>query len=170
MRITDKLWITKELRKMLKSNKSYTKPRRIQMILQLKLTTHDIKYILPLCLKEAESSYYHGLFTETKTSTFNLWKHLGPIINPGKGIKRDVMNKIMNDGQRFINAQGIANSMNHFVKLETKHYRNRFQILVTYKMFLPQTVTQTLYLTPVTPEEFIARDSNIKSSQSRGLW
>ena len=37
--------------KMLKSNKSYSKPRRVQMILQLKLTTHDIKIYIAIMHK-----------------------------------------------------------------------------------------------------------------------
>ena len=32
----------------------------------------------------AEMKYYNDLFSDSKNASFNLWKSLGPIINPGK--------------------------------------------------------------------------------------
>ena len=41
------------------------------------------------CLKVAEQNYYCQLFDDTKQSAYNLWKNLGPVINPDKKEKAE---------------------------------------------------------------------------------
>ena len=36
------------------------------------------------CINEAEAAYYAKLFQDTESSSYNMWKHLGAIINPNK--------------------------------------------------------------------------------------
>ena len=40
------------------------------------------KNISTSCLQTAELDYYSAIFENSMTSTFNLWKSLGPVINP----------------------------------------------------------------------------------------
>ena len=42
------------------------------------------KNILRTCIKNSDSLYQRELFENTKISAYNLWKHLGPIINNKK--------------------------------------------------------------------------------------
>ena len=118
-----------------------------------------------LCLRYAESSYYNDLFNQTKHSTFNLWKHLGPIVNPGKKSKGNVINKIIKNGQFFTDAHSIANAMNeHFCEIGKKLQDEIPDSGNTYRSYLPQRVTQTFYLTLVTPHELSREIEKITSS------
>ena len=40
--------------------------------------------MLRVCIREAENKYYQNTFDDTRLSSYNLWKNIGPIINPAK--------------------------------------------------------------------------------------
>ena len=55
--------------------------------------------ILVKSLKIAEELYYKQLFDDTQQSAYNLWKHLGLIINPNTKKSRSGINKILYNGE-----------------------------------------------------------------------
>ena len=44
--------------------------------------------MLRRCINEAETAYYEKIFQDIKSSSYNMWKHLGAIINPNKRYKQ----------------------------------------------------------------------------------
>ena len=98
-RMKHKPWITLGLKKSIKK-KNYL----YKIMIQNRTTDNVEKYthyknILTSCLKTAELDYYSAIFENSKTSTFNLWKNLGPVINPKKVRKHIVINKLLLDGK-----------------------------------------------------------------------
>ena len=76
-RAKDKPWITKGIQISIK-----VKHRLYKLSLRnskAKLTRY--KNLLRTCIMNSESLCYRELFENTKTSAYNLWNHLGPIIN-----------------------------------------------------------------------------------------
>ena len=81
------------------------------------MTSNYKKYkaLLRNCLKAAEQNYFCGLFDDTKQSAYNLWKNLGPVINPNKKKKQRVIHKMCFDGKYVTVEQNIANHMNMYL-------------------------------------------------------
>ena len=48
------------------------------------------------------------------SSTFNLWKSLGPVINPKKVRKQTVINKLLLDGKAVTDNGDIVEIMNQY--------------------------------------------------------
>ena len=81
--------------------------------------------ILIRSLKIAEELYYKQLFDDTQQSAYNLWKHLGPIINPNTKKSGLGINKILYNGYYITDKSQICNVMNEYFcgvgkKLQTK--------------------------------------------------
>ena len=82
--IKDKSWISKGLKISIKHNH-----RLYKASLRNNNTSAIIKYgryrnILRRCINEAETAYYEKSFQDIKSSSYNMWKHLGAIIKPNK--------------------------------------------------------------------------------------
>ena len=80
-RAKDKPWITKGIQISIN-----VKHRLYKLSLRNSYPGAKTKYtryknLLRTCIKNSESLYHRELFENTKTSAYNLWKHLGPIIN-----------------------------------------------------------------------------------------
>ena len=87
----------------------------------------------------------------------------------GKRRKWTIINKIINNGQTFTNAQGIANCMNqHFCEIGKKLQEQIRDTGDAYKRYLHQTVTQTIYLMPVTPEELSREIQKLNPRKAAG--
>ena len=56
--------------------------------------------------------YYKQFFVDTQHSTYNLWKHLGPIINPNKKTRGSNINKILYNGEFIKDKRKICSAMN----------------------------------------------------------
>ena len=51
---------------------------------QTKSKYNRYKNMRRVCIREAENKYYQNIFEDTRSSSYNLWKNIGPIINPSK--------------------------------------------------------------------------------------
>ena len=103
---------------------------------------------------KSESFYYQELFENTKSSAYNLWKQLGPIINNKKKKRGNPINKIIKDGVTFSDAKGIANALNPYFceigqELQSK-FPNTDQSFTNY---LPVNTTENFFLQPITAHE-----------------
>ena len=81
-RVKDKPWLTHNLKSCIKKKhklyKTSVRNGSEDNICKYK----QYRNILVRSLKIAEELYYKQLFDDTQQSAYNLWKHLGPIINP----------------------------------------------------------------------------------------
>ena len=70
--------------------------------------------MLRVCIREAEKKYYQNLFEDTRSSSYNLWKNIGPIINPSKKKKLNNINKLVINGHSISDSKDISQYMNNF--------------------------------------------------------
>ena len=112
--VKEKPWIKSGLKKSIKK-KNY-----LYKIMIRNRTTYNVekytryKKILTPCLKTAELDYYSAIFENSRSSTFNLWKSLGPVINPKKVRKHTLINKLLLDGKAATDNGDIAKAMNQY--------------------------------------------------------
>ena len=77
--------------------------------------------------------YNHQLFDDTKHSAYNLWKNLGPVINPKKTKINESIRKLCCDGNYETDSVSISNFMNNYScrigkKYSTTHSSYKKQI------------------------------------------
>ena len=113
-RIQDKPWITKELKMSIKEKNKLYRVYLTKGDKRSKIRYNQQKNIVRNALRIAETNYYNELFENTKDSTYNLWKNLGPVINPKKKRRGNYINKIIKDGKCMSDPHGIANALNEY--------------------------------------------------------
>ena len=153
-RAKDKPWITKGIKISIK-----VKHRLYKLSLRNSDPGAKTKYtryknLLRTCIKNSESLYHRELFENTKTSAYNLWKHLGPIINNKMKKRGNLINKIIKEGITFSDTKGIANALNSYFceigpELQSK-FPNTTQSLMNY---MPANIAETFLLQPITAHE-----------------
>ena len=79
-----------------------------------KIRYNQQKNTVKNALRIAETNYYNELFENTKDSTYNLWKKLGPVINPKKKRRGYYINKIIKHGICMSDLHGIVNALNEY--------------------------------------------------------
>ena len=149
-----KPWITKRIKNSIK-----VKHRLYELSLRNSDPGAKTKYtryenILRTCIKNSESLYHRELFENTKTAAYNLWKHLGPIINNKKKKRDNLINKIIKEGETFSDTKSIANALNSYFceigpELQSK-FPNTAQSFMTY---MPVNIAENFFLQPVTAYE-----------------
>ena len=97
-RIKDKPWITKGLKQSIRNNHKLYRLSIRNGDNDSKTKYRKYKNILRTCIKSAEENFYKSLFEDTRTSSYNMWRSLGPAINPGKHKKRASISKMRCDG------------------------------------------------------------------------
>ena len=83
-RLKDRPWITAGFKSSIKKSHRLYRDTLYGNCPQMINKYKKYKVILRNCLKVAEQNYYCHLFDDTKQSAYNLWKNLGPVINPNK--------------------------------------------------------------------------------------
>ena len=99
-RIKDKPWITTALKQSIRTKNRLYRDSIRKSTAQKILAYKTYKNRLRECLKEAEAKYCDELFTNNKDSSYNIWKHLGRIINPGKH-RKSHLNKLYHN-EKFL--------------------------------------------------------------------
>ena len=112
-RIKDKPWITSGLKQSIRIKKKLYKDSIRKSTAQKILACNTYKNRLRGCLKEAEAKYYDALFINDKDSSYNIWKHLGRIINPGKHTKSH-LNKLHHNEKFYTDGHTVSNLMNDY--------------------------------------------------------
>ena len=103
------------------------------------------KNTLRVCIRKAENNYFQTLFEDSKSSTYELWKNIGPIINPTK--KKTIINKIVRDGQFISNSSEISEYMNTFFCNIGKDIQDVIpKTGDQYKNYMPDRVKRTFLL------------------------
>ena len=80
---------------------------------QTKSKYNKYKNMLRVCIREAENKYHQNLFEDTMSSSYNLWKNIGPIINPSKKKKLNNINKLIINGHSISDSKDISECMNN---------------------------------------------------------
>ena len=100
--------------------------------------------------------YYKQLFDDTQQSAYNLWKHLGPIINPNKKKSRSGINKILYNGHYVTDKSQICNVMNEYFCEVGKALQAKMPDFGgEFLNYLPEPISETFFLSPVVQEELV---------------
>ena len=168
-RIKDKSWISKGLKISMKHNH-----RLYKASLRNNNTSAVIKYkryrnMLRRCINEAEAAYYEKLFQDTKSSSYNLWKHLGAIINPNKKKRACHINKLLCDGKFITDNKHISDSMNtYFCKIGSHLQQLMPHCGTEYNRYFRNRVNNTFFLTPVNENELLKEIKRLNPRKSSG--
>ena len=99
-------------------------------------------------------AYYDGLFQDTKTSSYNMWKNLGAIMNPNKKKLIFHINKLLYDGNIITDDKLISDSMNsYFCNIDIQLQQLMPKCGKAYIGYLPDRINNTFFLTPTDKEE-----------------
>ena len=134
-----------------------------------KIRYNQQKNIVRNELKNAENNYYNELFENTKNSTYNLWKNLGPVINPKKKRRGDYINQIIKDGICMSDPHGIVNALNEYFcnngnELQAKFTNTDDQ----YLTYLPDETMQNFFLQPISASQVKCEILKLNSKKSPG--
>ena len=112
--------------------------------------------MLRRCINEAEAAYYEKLFQDTKSSSYNMWKHLGAIINPNKKKRTCHINKLLCDGKFITDNKHISASMNtYFCKIGSHLQQLMPNCGTEYSRYFPNRVNNASFFTPVNENELL---------------
>ena len=168
-RVKDKPWLTHNLKSCIKKKhklyKTSVRNGSEDNIYKYK----QYRNILVRSLKIAEELYYKQLFDDTQQSAYNLWKHLGPIINPNTKKSGSGINKILYNGHYITDKSQICNVMNEYFcgvgkKLQTKMPDCGGEFLT----YLPEQISETFFLSPVVQEELVIEIKKLNPRKSCG--
>ena len=111
--MNDKPWITKGLKHCIKKKhllyRTYILNQTEENSLKYKTYNNKIHSIL----RQEENNYYKKIFNEKENEIKQMWKYLGPILNPAKkGSKNNSIDKLIIDGVIIQNYKDIANALN----------------------------------------------------------
>ena len=127
------------------------------------------KVILTNCLKVAEQNYFCQLFDDTKQSAYNLWKNMGPVINPNKKKRQTTINKMCFEGKYIIIDQDIANHMNtYFCEIGEKLQGAIPNSGYDYNWYFPIRVENTFFLAPTNINEILNEIKKLNPRKSCG--
>ena len=145
-RMKDKPWVSKGIKISIKQNhklyRASLRSNNASAVLKYKIYNN----VLRRCIKEAEMAYYDRLFQDTKTSSYNMLKHLGAIINPNKKKRICHINKLLYDGNIITDDKLISDSMNSYFCNIGRHLQ---QLMPNcgkdYIRYLPDHINNTFF-------------------------
>ena len=167
----DRPWVTRGLKLSIQHNH-----RLYRYYLRRPTCNNQMKYkkynkILRKCLNKAETNYFEQLFLDNRNASYKLWKHLGPILNPAKKRKSQSINKLMNQhGELISEPHIISNILNDFfcnIGPELQENLPSFD-KDNFKKYLPPSILNSFYLSPVTKEEIVREIKLLKINKACG--
>ena len=94
--------------------------------------------------------YYKQLLYDTQQSAYNLWKHLGPIINPNKKKRGSNIDKILYSGEFIKDKRKLCIAMNtHFCEVGKKLQEEMPDCGRQFQNYLPEPINSTFFLRPI---------------------
>ena len=164
----DKKWITKELRESI---------RKKNILLRHKIDrptdSHIQRFksynkILQRRLDDAENRYYLEMFNSKFDSNFKFWTVFGKIINPNKYMKREILTKIICDGQEISEPKEISKMFNNHFATVGKKLSQKFQNRSNFKRFLKLNLINSIYFQPIIENENLKEINHLKVNKSPG--
>ena len=168
-RFKDKPWLTHSLKTCIqKKHKFYkTHLRNISENATRKYKVY--RNVLTKCLKKADEMYYKQLIDDTQQSAYNLWKHLGPIINPNKKKRGSNINKILYNGEFIKDKRKICIAMiTHVCEVGKKLQEEMPDCGRQFKNYLPEPINSTLFLRPIAEEELMIEINRLNPRKACG--
>ena len=166
----DKPWISTGLKKSIKNKhrlykNSIISPSDKNVYLYKKYNT-----VLKRCLHKARVAHYNSLFNDKRDAAINLWKKLGPVLNPNKKRKGHGISKLLNDGKMLHNTREIADAMNNYFCTVGEKLQGDSSAVRTdnFKKYLPPPSVHSFYLCPVTEDEILREIKRLNPKKASG--
>ena len=168
-RAKDKPWVTKGTKisikhrhRLLRLSINHPTPNNVYKY-------HRYRNILTQTLQNAEVLHFKNILDDFKRSSYNIWRALNPIINPRKKAPLHILNKIVRNGQAITEGHAISESFNEYFCNIGHDLQNAIpKSSNSYRDFLPERVSQTFYLMPVTTEDIVKEIQSLNPRKSSG--
>ena len=167
-RKNDKPWITKGLRISCSTkNRLYKRFLKGSVSKSVYTTYRNIHNQLILTCK---NDYYSNLFNEKITGIKNMWKNMGPILNPRKSKAPSNIYKLVANGINIQDDQQIANSLNeHFTSIGPKLAEKLPKSQKSFKTFLKNPVPHSFFMSPVSETYVIDLINSLQPNKAPGF-
>ena len=166
--MNDKPWITKGLKHCIKKKhllyRTYILNQTEENSLKYKTYNNKIRSIL----RQEENNYYKKIFNEKEIGIKQMWKYLGPILNPAKkGSKSNSIDKLVIDGVTIQNDKDIANALNnYFSNIGNELSKQVPDVSTTFKDYMPDPIEKSVYLKPTNEAELGKEIGKLKTNKS----
>ena len=126
--------------------------------------------ILARCRDKIKNDYFSKKFTDKSNGAKNVFAALGPLINPEKHRKSNILNKL-NIGGRFLTDKNrISDELNRFFcnigeELQSKIPQN---IENSFQNFLPDRNASSMFLRPVNYHDVLQEIKKLKTKKAPG--
>ena len=168
-RFKDKPWLTHSLKACIQKKHKLYKTHLRNISENTTRKNKAYRNVLTKCLKKAEEMHYKQLFDDTQQSTYNLWKHLGPIINPNKKKRGSNINKILCNGEFIKDKRKICIAMNtHFCEVGKKFQEEMPDCGRQFLNYLPEPINSTFFLRPIDEEELMIEIKRLNPRKACG--
>ena len=169
-RSKDKPWITTGLK-----HSSKTKNRLFKKWITRKKPYDKLKYeqylkIFKKCVAQSRTDYYKEIFCNRKENIKNMWMHLGYMINPSKHNKSKTnINRLKLHNKLITDAQTISEELNsYFCSVGEKLAKTLPLSQTNFSKYMKFWVSNSMFLTPVTPQELLEQIRGLNPSKSPG--
>ena len=168
-RVKDKKWITKGLKISIKHKarlfkKCITKPNFTN-----KFVYKRYKNMLTTLLRSSEKAYYTALLSESKSSTKQIWKVYGELMN-NKGKKRNNITKILNEGSEITDPRMMADIFNKYFSTVGQNLARKFSgNNDNFHNYLNNRGVKSMFLSPISEVEILQEINKLKTDKSPGI-
>ena len=169
-RARDKDWLTPGLKISIQHNhklyrKKLTNPTDNNILLY-----RQYNRILTKCRDKIKNDFFTQKFTDKSNGAKNIFAALGPLINPEKHKKSNLLNKLNIDGQFLTDKKRISEELNKFFcnigeELQSKIHNS---IENCYQNFLPAKNDNSMFLGPVNYKEVLGEIKKLKTKKAPG--
>ena len=171
-RINDRSWISKGLKNQYQIPNTILDSTKHHYVIATLQILSNTKYI-GICEEDVSMKLRRHtmktLFQDIKSSSYNMWKHWGAIINPNKKNRRCHENILLCDGKFSTDNKHITDSMNtYFCKTGSHLQQLMLNCGTEYNRYLPNRVNNTFFLTPVNEDESLNEIKMLNPRKSSG--
>ena len=169
-RMHDKPWVTGALKGSIAHNHRLYRLSIRNPSMQNITKYKDYNKLLKKCLRSTETTYYRNLFENNKKSTLNMWKVLGPVINPGKRKRTNNITKIFANGRVIKDENMIPEIMNQYFCNVGQNLQSDIPDHApdSFRQYLPHPEVDSFQLTPVTYADVLKEINQLNPTKSPG--
>ena len=168
-RIKYKPCITSGLKQNIRTKNSLYRDSIRKSTAQKILAYNTYKNRLRGCLKEAEAKYYDELFTNNKDSSYNIWKHLGRIIDPGKH-RKSHLNKLYHNEKFYTDWHTVSNLMNDYFSSVGIKLQQQFRYVDNnlYEFAAPRLLI-SFYISNISIQDIVTEIPRLNTNKAVGF-
>ena len=128
---------------------------------------------LKALIRKSEINYYQNILSDRKNNIKDMWKHLGLLLNPNKNNSQNKksVSKLNINGKTITEDKNITNAFNKYFANIGSNLANKIiqdQPQKSYRDYLSNPVTETIFLSPPNTEE-ISKEISFLNNKKNGM-